>query len=374
MDIEPAAAHHRAHHVVALVHAVAAAIDKFVRRGLGRPGKRVALHVLGDFDPCQRQHGGPEVDEVHRVLDPRARRGGRQVAPLRRIIDDERHMGAAFLQEALAARQHPAVVSVVKHDGVLRQSRVGQFLELGGELAVEVGDAGVVAGPVGAHLGRVRLIGRNPHRGRIKQRGPALRKQTTLVADLVVEHAEKRLAGAAVLIGGLFAAGIPRLLDVDRRIVIGLGVVGCVIARGAQIRRKPFEPGRQLALRPHVLGRAAADGIQPADQGEARRRAHRHGETSLIQHALARQLVDGRRLGQRIAVTAQQAIIVLADEPEDVRFGRCRQRGGRRRSGGEKNRQQGRAGTGKAQESHRRVWCGEWLRNVNPPHFSEHCC
>ena len=315
VDVDPAAINDRPHHVVELIHPIAHA--KNVRVGCcpSGPGKGSALQSVGNFHAGQREHGRGKIDEVDRVFDSCARCSRRKVLPSRWIEDDQRNVRATFMKKTFAARQYSAVVGIVKNDGVLCESRVGECLEFGGNLSVELRHATVEPRPVGADLRSVWLVWGDPHGSRIEQRPFVVRKQTALVADLVVEHAEEWLAGRTVLV----VVAIPRVLNADRCVVVCLGLIGRVIASRTQSLRKTFEPRRNGSLSPHVVGRSAGDRIQAADECESRRRADRHRKAALVQHTIAGQLVDRRRPCQRITVTPQQAAVVFAYEPENVR-------------------------------------------------------
>src|SRR6476619_6062092 len=116
----------------------------------------------------------------------------------------------------------------------------------------------------------------------------------------------------------LLAGFVPGFARLDRRVVIGFGVVGRVITGFAQERRKSFEPRWNFSLRAHVLGGAMCDGIHPADEREPRRRTDGLGEAALVEDAAGGEFVERWRSSQRIAVTAEIDVVVFADEPKDV--------------------------------------------------------
>jgi len=68
------------------------------------------------------------------------------------------------------------------------------------------------------------------------------------------------------------------------------------------------------------------DGIHTGDECEARGGADGLGETLFEQDSLTREVVDGWRSGEFVAITAQEGVIIFADEPKDVwavRLGRA---------------------------------------------------
>jgi hypothetical protein len=54
---------------------------------------------------------------------------GREVFPVRREIDDHRHLEAGVAGPALVARHAAAVVGVVENDGVIGETCFFEFLE-----------------------------------------------------------------------------------------------------------------------------------------------------------------------------------------------------------------------------------------------------
>ena len=323
-DVKITGTSHAAHHVVARIHAVARREDELVGRRLGRTGHRPALHVLGDLQAGEREHRRGEIDEVHRILDARPRGGRGEMTPLGRVVDDERHVHAALLQEALAAREHAAVVAVIEDDGVLREAVLLQVTQLGGDLPIHDEHVIIITRPVGADLRGVRLIGRDADLGRLQRDEIKiqllLREQAALVRHLVVEDAEERLGLVLVAAPvGLLTLGGPGVLDADRGIVICLRVVGGEVARLAKQRRETTEPRRDDALGAHVLGRAAGLRAHARDDVETRRRADRTGEAAFVDHPFAGELVERGRAGELVSVAAQEGVVVLAHQAEDVR-------------------------------------------------------
>jgi hypothetical protein len=282
-----------------------------------------ALQVGRALHAREREHRGREVHEMHRRGDARAGRGGREVAPLRREVDDQRDVRPAPMQEALAARRDAAVVAVVEDDRVAGDARLFQRLQLEAALAVHLGDAVVLAGEVGAHLRRVGLVRPHAHFGGISGRhlraAPVVREKAALVRHLVVVDAEERRAGRRPVFPlRLPAARVPGLFHVDGRVVVRLRVVGRVIARPPQIGREALEKSRDLAGGAHVVGGAAHRRVKAGDEGEARGRADGHRVAALEDDALAGQRVEVRRAGQGVAVAPEEGAVVLAHEAQDV--------------------------------------------------------
>ncbi len=232
-------------------------------------------------------------------------------------------MRAAALKKALAAGQHAAVVGVVEDDGVVGQAILLKLLQPGGDLFIHQRHVVVIPGPICPHLRGVRLVRGDAHLGGVRGCEIQLKlfdgEQAALVGDFVVEHAEERLLRVGPFAPvGIPARGVPRLLHVDGRVVVRLGVVGGVIAGLAQIGGKALKPGGDLALCPHVLGWTAGDRVHAGDEREPRGSANRLGETALEQDALAGQTIQRRGARQRIAVATEESAVVLADQPEDV--------------------------------------------------------
>ncbi len=146
----------------------------------------------------------------------------------------------------------------------------------------------------------------------------------------IIEDTEEGLVGiGAFFPGGLIVGFVPGGLDFDWRIVIGLGAVGGIISGLAKQFREADHPGRNFALGAHVLGRAAGDRISTGDEREARGGANRPREATFVEHAFVGQSVERGSVSQLVAVTTKETVIVLADDPENIRMLRCGREGAR---------------------------------------------
>ena len=133
------------------------------------------------------------------------------------------------------------MIAVVEHDRVLGEPGVVDFLERPADQLVHHGDAVVILRPVLAHLGCVRVIGRDANLGRVVNlvfRGDPV-PNLAFVTDRVVENGEERLALWPAAPVGIAAAGVPNLALLPQ-IVIFLRVVGAVVAQFTQICRVHF--------------------------------------------------------------------------------------------------------------------------------------
>ena len=121
-----------------------------------------------------------------------------------------------------------------------------------------------------------------------------------------VENSEERLFCNATLEGGgLVPQLIPNLGHFERCVVVGLRVIRGEVARLLEQRWKGDQVRWYFSLRPHMLGRSVRCGMGARDDRKAGRRTDRLGVTTFIEHHFPSQLVQGRRSGQWIAVTAK---------------------------------------------------------------------
>ncbi len=190
----------------------------------------------------------------------------------------------------------------------------------------------------------IRVVRRHFDAGRVRdQRSVGPRPDLALVGRHEIEHRKEGLALGAIPPvgrGARFVPDRPRLSE----LVIRLGVVGAIVAGGAQIlgesldlRRRNREIGRgHVPLRfrggAHVMGSDRAL-IHPGDDGGPTRRADaRRGKGTCEPAAVRCQTVQGRRAGQGVGVTSQPRAEVLGRDPQDVRSqGLARRRGCRGR-------------------------------------------
>ena len=138
--------------------------------------------------------------------------------------------------------------------------------------------------------------------------------------DLVIEDSEERLVwfGAISVVGG-FPRSVPDLLDVDRGVVVGFRVVGRVVARRPQQRRKSGQVGGNLSLRPHVVGRTAGGSVHARDEREPGWCADRVCQAAFEDDAPRRERIEGGRACQRVSIAGETAGRgILSHEPEDV--------------------------------------------------------
>ena len=212
------------------------------------------------------------------------------------------------------------MVAVVENDRVIGEPGIDDLLERPADQLVHHGDAVVILRPVLAHLGCVRVIGRDANLGRVVNlvfRGDPV-PNLAFVTDRVVENGEERLALRPVAPVGIAAAGVPDLALLPQ-IVILLRVVGAVVAQLTQVCRVHFKALRQAGHAAHVLG-AGRGRVDAGDDRRARRCADRGGRAGIgvAQTALG-QAIDVGGGGVCVAVAAKVHTIVLAGNPEDVR-------------------------------------------------------
>ena len=88
MDVEVAGIGDRADGIEGFVHAIAHREDEGLRGRFGGTGEGVALEIVGDGDPEEREDRGGEVDEVDGIFDAGAWGSGGEVLPFWGVIDD----------------------------------------------------------------------------------------------------------------------------------------------------------------------------------------------------------------------------------------------------------------------------------------------
>jgi len=154
---------HRADDVVALVHAIARAIDVVALAVVADEGD--ALHRLGHGDPAQVQHRWAEVNRAHEPIIDLAR-SMRRVGPERfGKAHDQGNVRAGIIEPAFRPRQTDPVIGPEHHDRVLPFARLFQLADKFSGAGVHRGDELVVAFPVLAHHGRVGVVGRQIFKG-----------------------------------------------------------------------------------------------------------------------------------------------------------------------------------------------------------------
>jgi hypothetical protein len=232
----------------------------------------------------------------------------------------KRYVQPAVVGEPLAPRQRTAVVREEEDDRVLGQSVGLELREPLGHLVVQLRDAVVELGLVGARRRRVGVEGRN--RDRVDGRRPgACGEDRHLVGREPREHAEERRPRGTIAPVGLRSVLVPRRGKIDVRVVVGPEVVEGVVPGPAEQLRPAAHERRHLGDRAHVVRGTGRRGVQAGDQREAGRPADRRVRVHGVEpDALPRQLVDGRRARDAITVGREQTRCdPFRDDPEDVR-------------------------------------------------------
>ena len=178
---------------------------------------------------------------------------------------------AVLVEEALAARNCPTVIAVIKNNRVFRQTISPKICEDFPERGIGAGDVVEIVCDVGANCRGVGQIGRHADLRRIGHLRRLL-VQTTLVGLLKIENREERLPRRAMTPMRRFVILIPRGIPRRRRVVIGLGIVRGEVARRAEILGEKFHARGQRLFAAHVL-RAHAAGVASRDNAGARWRA-----------------------------------------------------------------------------------------------------
>ena len=320
-QVDVAAVGHRSDQIVALIHATPKAIGKGMRLGLKRAGEGLPLHGGGRLAAGDAQQRGGEIDKAHEPVGLSARcvfaRG--QMPPLGWKENHQRHLQAGVARPAFAARQAGAMVGKIKHDRVVGEAGGLQFSDSFTRLRIGGAHLIVVLRPVAPHFRGVGMIGRHPHSCRIGDGGLPPRPQLALMAGAGIEHREEGLPSRPLLPMGFARGLIPNLLRRDE-VVVFLDVVGAVITQLPQMLREQFHAGRQCHLTAHMLG-TERRGEHAADERGAGRRADRGIRPGVAkQHAPRSKGIDMRRAGQPIAIAAHLRPVILAGDPEDVRF------------------------------------------------------
>ena len=245
-------------------------------------------------------------------------------AQTRRHADHQRHAEAGIVHPPLAPRQPPAVVAPEPHDRAVRQPVGLQLVQHGLDMAVQLAHPVVVAGHVLPDDRRVGPVRRQRRLGRVvplaARRPPA---RARLVRDGEVEHGEERLIPVrAIAPVGPPAGLVPRR---PRRgeLVVRLIAVRAVVSRRPEVLGEA--PGLNRRHAPAAHPRRADSGrVHARDDARSGGRADGCvGEGRVVPNALCGELVQVRRRGIRVAVTAERRADVLGADPDDVRPGRA---------------------------------------------------
>jgi len=296
------------------------------------PEKCHALHVFGNLHPGQGKQRGREVDETDQPIVDRARRPRRQMTPLGREADDQRHVQPAVVEPALASRHAPAVVAVEKHDGIVRQAVFFELAQNLAYLAVHCTDAVVVSGHIAADHRRVGIERRQLDPGRIMACFPRQRSQqvSRLVAhvDLPklplmgghdVEHRHERLAWFTPPPMAPRRVVVPDARRLGEVVILFAGV-HTVVAHLAQIHGIGLDEIGDLHRAVAQVRSAHATRPHAGDQARSGGRARRsRGKRPGVAYASGGQGVEIGRDRLEIAEAAQVGVHIFAGDPEDVR-------------------------------------------------------
>ena len=224
------------------------------------------------------------------------------------------------------------------------QAIVVELLEHVAHHVVHGGDVVVEPGPILTDDRRVGIVRRQGGLGRVmqlvsRQPGHVLpvsvfrNAHLALVAHEQVKDGEERHPRRTIPPMGLVAQFIPGR-DGRGKVIVGLCVVGAVIARCSQVFRKAVYLGRRHALAAHMLG-ADGGGIHSRNDGGSAGRADTIGREGVgVAKALRREPVNVRGTGIGVAIAAEVRAGVLATHPQNIPRLSGRRLLGKQRSGG----------------------------------------
>ena len=109
-------------HVVALVHAIAETERKLGASLSRRSGDSPALKLRGEREAGEAQHGRCKVDKIDQLTQAGIRCRRCEVLKFFREMRHEWRVRAVLVEEALAARDRPTVIAVIKNNRVFRQT------------------------------------------------------------------------------------------------------------------------------------------------------------------------------------------------------------------------------------------------------------
>lgn len=319
-------------HVDGFVHAIAGGEDVF-RFGLGAWAEDdAALHLRRDFGAGQGDEGRAEVHESDEV--------GADGTSLEMAgpADEEGDTEAGVIGPALAAREAAAVVAPEEDDGIVGEAVSLELIEDVLNLLVHDSDAIVVACPIGADDGGIGIVGGNIGLGGVVFFGEGIGEVVVLVIDvhgtgfvrgLDVEDGEERLGFVgAIAPVGLLVALIPGGTG-GGKVVVGLGVVGAVIAGEAEVFGEAADivGGDDVGA---VVLAADGGGVHAGDDGVAAGGTDGSGGEGAVEaDAFGGEAVEVGGGGVIVAVTVEIGADVFGGDPEEVRPG-----GGRGGEGG----------------------------------------
>ena len=316
-----------ANDIVALVHPVPGAVDKFARLRQVRTEERPALHVVGNLHSREIHHRRPEVDGADEPVVPAARLRLAARAEFLGNANDQRDVRARIVQPAFGTRQADPVIGPEKDNRILVEPI---FFEPGKQIAgpgIHRRDQLVIAFPILSHDGRVGIIRRQVQLirvlalGRLEIFGDAfifgLTGDAAFMAAGEIEDRKERPVFFAISPMRLIVRLIPGVAEVAG-LVIGLGIVRAVIARPPEIGSEGLDVDRQLGVASHMVS-ANRRLIHAGNDSRATRCADAGGCKGVrITHAFPGQPVEIRRNGMFIAEAAQVRTDILAGEPKDV--------------------------------------------------------
>ena len=308
-DVPIARPAHTADDIVPLIHPIARAKHKFAR---GIMNERPALHMLGQRQSGQLQHGRAEINGTHHPPADRRFAVGR--------VHDQRHARTGIIQPTLGPRQPHAVVAPEKDDRVVVHAVLFQLGNQSAGPGVHRGDQLVVPFPILAHHGGIRIIRRQrqfpgslpvflgqrlSHRFVFSFAG-----NPAFVATGKVENRKKRLTLFATAPMGFTVGLIPSVFG-RAELIIRFGIVRAIIARLAQVLRERPNLLRQLRPATHVV-RTQRGLVHAGDDSRSTRRAHaRRGKRMGVPRPFLSQLVQMRRNRMWITVASQMWTDIL---------------------------------------------------------------
>ena len=251
--------------------------------------------------------------------------------------DDKRHAKAGLVHGSFAARKLRAVVAKINDERVVRLAAAFQFLEQQADAGVQPREAVVIIGHVFA---KAFVVHANPREGLhvsggLRECGQAveLAMQRIVRVGIVDRHHKGRVARAdefarlfrnAAHVAFAEADGRGRIpMAVERKCALGVYMnfpeQRRAITSGLKQRKevRPFFVHRKLVRREAEL--PVAMRIAAREKARARRAANRvrHPRRRKA-HAVARESVEMRRAGVKIAVAAQLGAVVLRDDEQHV--------------------------------------------------------
>ena len=189
---------------------------------------------------------------------------------------------------------------------------------MGAEPIVHSGETIVILGPVVSHGWDVGVVWRNLNLGRIVCCLALARSNTTFVGAGLIENREEGLSFLSLPVVCLVGGFVPDGPNVMLNVVIGLRVVGAVVAGLSQVFRIELQPLWSGCLRTHVMCPERGCIHATNDGCPGRGTDWGRGDGIAVEKGGLRERVEVGSVGVGVPVTSKMRTVILGLEPENI--------------------------------------------------------